>query len=172
MENSHGYAREPMLYIHQPTLKVPEAKMQQHYRSYGRGNETLAVEDKTTVQESVEREKRPVRRSPKKNVLSIPQDRIKDKVDKDISENEGMTQKEKQSRPKFKDMKLLEKIAYLAEKPTHVPKMKCELKTAERNYRGIIMELKDEVVHMQVVRKPGITAIPITSVTDVRMLGF
>lgn len=175
LENSHGYAREPMLYIHQPSLKVPEAKMQQHYRSNGRAGETLPVENKTIVQEPAEKEKRPIRRSPKKNVLSVPHEKMKDTANKKSVTNAETTQyqkQEKQSRPRFKDMDLIEKIAHLAEKPTHVPKMKCELKTKERNYRGIIMELKDDVVHMQVVRKPGITAIPLTSITEVRMLGF
>src|SRR5690625_3944940 len=44
----------------------------------------------------------------------------------------------------FKDLAVNEKIAYLLNLPEEVPKIRCEFVTEERNYRGVLLEEKEE----------------------------
>src|SRR5699024_11630472 len=49
---------------------------------------------------------------------------------------------------KFKDMTLLEKVKYFADEPNHIPRIKCEIKTEDKSYRGYIMDIEEYTVYL------------------------
>lgn len=165
MVKNKRVAKSPLLYIDQPTIATPIAPMQADYQSTNK---------KDTPPPIQKNEQRTIRSRPRRhknrqetNVLnekdsnqSIGAEAVNEKVDLD------------DSRPKFKDMSLHEKIEYFANVPAHIPKMKCEIKAKDKSYRGVILEFDGETVLLRVGKRPQPTSIPYNDIKEVRMLGF
>ncbi|MFC4559352.1 CotO family spore coat protein [Virgibacillus kekensis] len=155
------YARRPLLYIQQPTIRTPEAQMQHQY--------TTPKKSKAKSGENVL--KRPFKHSDFENDDNIEPDLANESVDNSGYDEEA-EDAEDQGRKKFKEMTLRERVDYFVNTPKHLPAMKCELKTEERKYRGIIVGFEDEIVLMRVGRRVTPTKIPFETVEEIRLLGF
>src|SRR5699024_12853598 len=75
-------------------------------------------------------------------------------------------------RPKFKDMTIEEKVEYFVRQPRHVPKLRCQIETNERKYRGIIIDFQEGHVFIRVGKRSSSTKISLDQITNIRMLGF
>lgn len=186
------FARDPLLYIQQPTIRTPEAPMQSNYIT-SREKKESPVESVQPV-EQVKRAKpiqkgsppmEPPQKKPikKKNAfhqqLSKPapkqQPTSKTNTTTELNEEvDDYEEKEQEGREptKFIDMTLEEKVAYFSDAPSYAPKMRCEIKTAERSYRGVITDAKDDEVFIQVGKRSTSRKIPMADIKEIRMLGF
>lgn len=75
-------------------------------------------------------------------------------------------------RSKFKEMDLEEKIDYFVNLPSQVPRMKCEVVTSDKNYRGWIQDYQDGVVHMKILHRPFRIEVPFEEIKDIELKGF
>ncbi|WP_164669448.1 CotO family spore coat protein [Virgibacillus doumboii] len=156
------YAKSPLLYIHQPNIRTPEAPMQHNYVTPKKSGEQQVQEQPKKTQ------KRPLKRS-----SSVKNNENKDNVEEiESTDEEEEAESSEQDRKKFKDMTLRERVNYFMNRPKHVPIMKCEVKTEERNYRGVIVDFQEETVFMRVGRRTSQTKIPFDSISEIRMIGF
>ncbi len=82
------------------------------------------------------------------------------------------TSENKNERKLFKEMTVEERIQYFLNTHSYSPKLRCEIKTKDRTYQGIVADYKDGKVYMQVGRRSSNAVIPLENITKVRMLGF
>ncbi|QHE51479.1 CotO family spore coat protein [Pontibacillus sp. HMF3514] len=75
-------------------------------------------------------------------------------------------------RDRFKDMNLEEKVEYFVNLPSSVPRMKCEVFTGEKSYRGWIQDYQDGVVSMKILQRPFRVEIPFDSIESIELKGF
>lgn len=73
-------------------------------------------------------------------------------------------------RKQFRDMSIRERVEYFANTSEYAPKMRCEVKTKQRTFRGIIVSFKDEEVTFQSGKR--MQQIPFEEIRSVRLLGF
>src|SRR5699024_11650770 len=104
-------------------------------------------------------------------------DRRKDEIvsaeTADNSEPDELKEKKSMAdRPKFKDMTIEEKVEYFVSQPRHVPKLRCQIETNERKYRGIIIDFQEDHVFIRVGKRSSSTKISLDQITNIRMLGF
>lgn len=160
------YAKNPLLYIHQPDVGTPTVPMQSNYRT----SKNLTA-SKTDNQEGGRKMKRrPQRRHGGRPVHEIKE--VEDTPSESVETNEKVRSEQPRSK-KFKEMSLLEKVKYFASEPTHVPKIKCEIKTTtDKSYRGIIVDFDEETVFMRMGRRVNMREIPFKDIERIRMLGF
>ncbi|WP_174612818.1 CotO family spore coat protein [Virgibacillus ihumii] len=173
------YAKSPLLYIHQPTIRTPEAPMQHNYRTPKKGEDSTAASsnDGIGAADAVPRKKAPARRLQKRDNFSKP---AEEKINEDSTvatddSNEKMDPTEDKGgddRKKFKDMTVRERLDYFLNTPKHVPTMRCEIKTEERKYRGRIVDFQEERVYMQVGRRKSATKIPFDEILEIGLIGF
>ena len=159
------FAKDPLLYIQQPSIQTPEAPMQHNY--YTPTRESGTVNEEVKSRENVYT--RALRRNHfvKNNVIQDEENDEEINKDEDEKENETLP-----NQAKFKDMTLKQKVAYFVDRPSHAPIMKCEVKTEEKTYHGIIMESEDDQVFIRVGRRSSSTKIPFDEIISIRMLGF
>ncbi|WP_404451758.1 spore coat CotO family protein [Virgibacillus necropolis] len=167
MDKQKKFAKSPLLYIHQPEVSNPKAPMQSNY---------------STPKNKKEAE---TPKAQKVNTRPIQRDYIAQKTNSGAGEDEGSStdlidsskeeveeQPKAQSNKKFNNMTIQEKIDYFLSKPTHIPRMKCEVKTEEKSFRGTIQDVEEDQVLMRVGRRTSMTKIAIESIQDIRLLGF
>ncbi|AIF45223.1 CotO family spore coat protein [Virgibacillus sp. SK37] len=177
------FAKDPMLYIHQPQVERPQAPMQHQYISPSERKESASadVPGTTKINPNPVRKKRNFFTEEFKqdmNVVAKEED-VQSKV---ITEDEAISKKKEteiketdqsvREKTKFKDMTIEEKINYLVNSPVHAPDLRCEVRTEKRNYRGVIKDSKDDIVLMRVGKRNSDTEIPITDILAIRMIGF
>jgi len=161
------YAKDPLLYIHQPNVRTPMARMQSNYRT-NRRIVTPHTGDKR--EEEKIKKARPQRRPGPRYPVEASEEELTTDSNEFVKETEqGEIKKE---RPKFKDMALKQKVEYFAEKPNHISKMKCEVKTYDKTYRGIITDFDGDTVFMRSGRSVKIKSIPFSQIKSIRMLGL
>lgn len=184
------YAREPLLYIDQPTANTPTAPMQHSYTSAKKKTNKSASSPPTHSESRVAPQK-PIKKRPSLNSFSTamansneikePQPQVKKKrpsfptqeleeMESSSSSFEEVTEENILERKKFKEMTLMEKIDYFITSPNHLPRMRCEVVTNDNKYRGTILDKEDEVIKMRVGRRT--TVISIEDITEIRLLGF
>ncbi|HLR74350.1 MAG TPA: CotO family spore coat protein [Virgibacillus sp.] len=156
------FAKEPLLYIEQPTIQKPEAPMQQSFMTPKRVTET-------TNRKQSKSHSRPRRRA--QYYIDQLYNSVADELDGEEQVDEKNS-REQSRQKKFNELSLQGKIEYFADTPNYAPKIKCELITAERKYRGIITDFKDDFVFIRVGRRTTNTKVPFTDIQDIRMLGF
>lgn len=154
------FAKNPLLYIHQPSIGTPKAPMQHQYTTPKK-----APAEQVVTKETKSVQTRPVKRDNFSKKSGSGEDDTNEAADESDESSD-------QERKKFKDMTLNERIEYFINSPKHVPVMKCEVKTEERNYRGIIVDFKEENIIMRVGRRTSTTGIPFEKVDDIRLIGF
>ncbi|WP_042148945.1 CotO family spore coat protein [Paucisalibacillus sp. EB02] len=172
MSERSKYANEPLMYIHQPTQGKPHAPMQ-HFYTTPKQPKTLAptpeIKKKTI--------KTPVKKIPSLSSFAgeAPQDKPKYSSSavqerKTPESSLSQEQKDQENKKKFKDMTIQEKITYFLNSSNHLPRMRCEVLTEERKYRGIILNLEDNEVQMRVGRRT--VFIKKEDIQDIQLLGL
>ncbi|MFS0672022.1 CotO family spore coat protein [Ornithinibacillus sp. 179-J 7C1 HS] len=182
------YAREPLLYIHQPTISSPTAPMQHSYTTPRKTKTTSDFTPQSTKEpEKTQniKKKRPSLDAFSKGVTNTnevmeqpkvkkkrPSIQIQEDVEAESSSSlfEESIDENSEERKKFKDMSIMEKIDYFINTPSHLPRMRCEVITDEKKYRGIILEKENELIAMRVGRRT--TRISINDIKEIRLLGF
>ncbi|GAA0593349.1 hypothetical protein GCM10009001_06890 [Virgibacillus siamensis] len=177
------YAKSPLLYIHQPTIRTPEAPMQDNYRT-PKKREVSATGEKNAGEASsngeadaAPKKKAPARRPVKRDYFSNSAGKKATK-DHTVTDDDNFEQTVADDhagdgdRKKFKDMTLDERVDYFLNTPKHVPTMRCEIKTEERKYRGKIVDFQEEEVYMQVGRRRSATKIPFDDILEIGLIGF
>ncbi|SDQ89157.1 Spore coat protein CotO [Virgibacillus subterraneus] len=154
------FAKSPLLYIHQPSIGTPKAPMQHQYTT-----PKNAPAEQVVAQETKSVQKRPLRR----DHFNKKSDGEAEDTNEEADESDESSDQE---RKKFKDMTLNERVDYFVNPPKHVPAMKCEVKTEERNYRGTIVDFLEDNVIMRLGRRTSTTEIPFDSINDIRLIGF
>lgn len=166
MAKPKNYAKTPLLYIHQPDMTSPKAQMQSNY---------VGKKEKTETKPP----------APKKYARIVKQNNTAKKISEEVvaesfagagtpskDKQEKKDKQEAESSKKFSDMTIQEKIDYFLNKPVHIPRMRCEVKTEERTYRGKIQSLEGENILMQVGRRTSLTKIKVSAITEIRLIGF
>lgn len=172
------FAKDPLLYISQPTTNATEAPMQYNYTSPKKRRNHIA-DQRTSEQAAQPTHRRPLKRNFFKQELNGNQveeaESESEEMSNDEYENKAGEQEqeveEKETR-KYKDMTLKEKVNYFMNQSDYTPKMRCEIKTKERTYRGIIKDFQDEEVHIRIGKRTSNTKIAMEEITSIRMLGF
>ncbi|MUV36502.1 hypothetical protein JNUCC1_00305 [Lentibacillus sp. JNUCC-1] len=168
------YAKSPLLYVEQSGINEPKARMQHQYQSPKKKPNRLKKE------ESVVPQKKRTKKTANKNKQNeqLVEEEIEQNEEQNINEFESVPQteeedvQEKMQDKKFKDMSIDEKLVYLTNRSPHAPVLRCEIKTEDRTYRGVIMELDDNIVKVRVGRRTSITKVQVTDIKSVRLLGL
>lgn len=182
------FAKNPLLYITQPDIKTPKATMQYNYKTPKKNKEAVHHEKGTEPKIMSKPIKRKIQnRNFKQSADEIAETDTKEIDDSDVPDNnkevEGGGEEGEEDpkgnrinsngdRPKFKDMRLKEKVEYLASTSPQMPKMRCEIKTKEKTYRGVIASYEGDTVFIRSGRRTSNTEIPFDDIEQIRMLGF
>ncbi|CDO02642.1 hypothetical protein BN988_01116 [Oceanobacillus picturae] len=187
------FAKDPLLYIHQPKESNPKAPMQ--YTSYTNAEKKqhLASEQKPVEkkqkevlgpistharrrsfleEQALHQEKR---QKDEPEFGEIVEKKYEEKVPEHDEETKSPvreTETEKKERPKFKDMTIEEKVAYFVATPSYAPQMRCEIRTGERSYRGVITGSEDNYVYIKVGNRKQSTKINLDDIKHIKLLGF
>lgn len=164
--SKHRLAKDPLLYIDQPHIRTPIARMQSNYRTPRR--EAL---DSSQITKNNTQKKKPVQRRYGAKPVGDSTQQVDSEASFKNYDNEN-EDREKAERLKFKDMTLREKISYFSDQPTHISKIKCEIKTTTKSYRGIVTDFDGETVWIRTGRSTRASSIPFESIKQVRMLGL
>ncbi|HEY4601933.1 MAG TPA: CotO family spore coat protein [Cerasibacillus sp.] len=140
-------SHNPILYVHQPNMKTPEAHMQNH---------SITRRESSTMKKRQTRKAIPYRRR-----LTRPE-----MTDNDIEMSPINTEESKS----FQDMTINERLTYLSRNPKYTPKLRCEIIANEKKYRGIIQSFEDDTVVMIVQRRR--VSLSVADIMHVEMLGL
>ncbi|MGV2621838.1 UNVERIFIED_CONTAM: CotO family spore coat protein [Halobacillus marinus] len=179
MAEEKRLAQQPMLYIVQPKLKPAEVPMQTSFRTQRKSVDASVPSAEPAAKETSAQEKETrMRRQQaphveelsklKKEEEQAPGDPPASKA----GQEEKRTPTSRERRQGFHELSLEEKVNYFFKLSPHVPKMKCEVKTAEEQYKGYITDYQDGMVHMKVFQRPFERTVPFADITDIRLLGF
>ncbi|WP_186576018.1 CotO family spore coat protein [Aquibacillus kalidii] len=181
MRRRKKYEHKPMLYIQQPSLEQPSASMQADYRT-PKKKKVEKQENKDVPKHSklkrVLPKSRPVEKKEKDVVLGDEEVVAEELAENQLEEVEESSDEKEPSgeafarKKRFGDMSIEEKVNYFVGLPTHVPKMKCEVRTEEERLIGVITDYKDGLVHMASVKRPNNREININEIKRIRLLGF
>lgn len=157
-----GFAKNPLLYIEQPTIGKPKAPMQQDYFT--------PKETEVTIKRS---------ETPKTGMIVRPYKRSsfyeeEQAFQEQEKENNLISQELEESNPdkKFKAMTLREKVDYFVEIPDHILKVKCEVLTDTKKYQGVITDFQDDYVYIRIGRRTTNEKVEFSQIKSIRMLGF
>ena len=174
MAKQKKFAKSPLLYIHQPGVSDPKAPMQSNYATPKKEKQVESTTPK--VQSS---SPRPLKRDNyfKKALEAKPEAspekaKVEPKTEDTAEKAKVTTELPDKPAKKFNEMTVTEKVDYFLSKPDHIPSMKCEVKTEERAYRGIITNVEKDHVLMRVGRRTSTTEIAIESIIEIRLIGF
>lgn len=159
------FAENPLLYIQQPTVGAPKANMQHHYYTPQKDQQSFEQVNKKTVRKQT----RPLKRTHFPEDEAIEEESVEESVE-EVSAEINVEELSKES--KFKDMTLDQKIHYFVDRPSHAPQIRCEIKTDEKKFQGIITGTEEEHVLIRVGRRSSSIKVPISDVIGIRMLGF
>lgn len=158
MAEKKNYAKNPLLYIQQPSISNAQAPMQHSYVSSRKKNKEEKV---VSADESVTVPKKVNKRRPA----------FQQAIKKEEHLNDGKNE-EVPKRKNFKEMDIPEKIDYFLSRPNFAPQVKCEIKTSEKNYRGIVIGFEDNNVSMKLTNRKTTVQIAMDDIKDIQLLGF
>lgn len=166
------YAKEPLLYIHQPKRKTPKAKMQSDYITPKKRKQSFAEK----IENQRPKRPRPIKRGSGSGEwiqAEKEEEQRKEEVKSEHvhSENNDDLSDTKDRPEKFDELSIEEKINYLIQKSTLFP-VKCELKTDEKTYRGVLTQVEDEHVFIQANKRSPSRKVMKKSIHSIRMLGL
>ncbi|WP_087973286.1 CotO family spore coat protein [Oceanobacillus rekensis] len=159
MAEKKSYANDPLLYIHQANSSNAQAPMQHSYMS----SRKKAKQDKIN--------------SADEEVVTAPRkvNKRKSSFQKEIEREEPQNDKDQEEVPKrknFKEMDIPEKIDYFINRPDFAPQVKCEIKTSEKSYRGIVTGFEENYVFLKPTNRKTPVQIGMDDIKDVQLLGF
>jgi hypothetical protein len=181
------FAKDPLLYIHQPSISTPEAPMQSDYRSPS--NNTQQNTTSRTNPETItplnarsnkqvptqKAQKQPVRKTAFEKQFSKTREEDTGKqVEQDDTDASSASEDTSDTNEtvKFNDRSVKEKVAYFVDAPDFAPKMRCEIKTDARTYRGYIVDQQENIVYLRTGKRTTNTKVPLEEIINIRMLGF
>ncbi|BAC13181.1 CotO family spore coat protein [Oceanobacillus iheyensis] len=148
------YAKEPLLYIHQPDLNQPKATMQHHFM----GNRNRSAHSKNEIKDSLIPRKT---RSGKQ---------IKEFTNKEVQNQENHEDNKKKKQ--FKAMSINEKIDYFLDRSEYAPPINCLVITDQKKYRGIILDTTKEEVKFRPSNRKNSIKITYDVIKDIQLVGF
>lgn len=155
MAKQKKYAKSPLLYIHQPGISHPKAPMQSNYATPKNKKPAEPQKQKVTT--------RPLKRDDFFTKAPIESEE-NESAEADLESSDNVEEQETStSDKKFNDMTIQDKIDYFLSRPKHIPRMKCEVKTEERSFRGTIQDMEEDNILMRVGRRTSTTKIAIES---------
>ncbi len=174
------HAQKPLLYIQQPKINAPVAEMQHHYHSAKNKAPKMEVDPVKSVAAQRRHLNRrnsfpaPEIREVAEIDLGIEVAEINEKVDQRVLDIEvdSITEIEESRNNSFREKSLEERVDYFINLPSNMPAMKCEVKTVDDVYRGIIRDFKDGFVFIQLGRGSMMEKVAFDQIQTIRMLGF
>lgn len=185
------FAHEPLMYIQQPHITIPKARMQHDYMTSKAGEKNIEgnieenKEEISTIQSPalkkitdrrraqlarLERDGLDPFKTEEKEVVGEDEEK-QEKTDSKDDINKTTDNQENTKQVAFKDMSLHEKLVYLAKDSLYLPKLRCEIKTInKRTIRGIISAYQDNVIQVHEGRKKQ--TLHADEVEDIRLLGL
>lgn len=148
-------AKTPLLYIQQPTISTPIAPMQHNYYTPKHNHEVSnhkSTKNKRTI---------PLKRNRSAN----PQDTYEEALEEEPSEEDA-------GESKFKDMTIKQKVYYFINRSEHAPSIRCQVKTNEKKFHGVITGFENDHVFIRVGRRSSSSEIPLSDIIDIRIIGF
>lgn len=174
MKEAYDMRSRPIMYISQPDIKAPQAKMQQEYHS---------SEQKTKPQPKPKAK----RSKPRRTLRDFPKtDGIEAEVEtskNDIQTNEEDTEvnaasesvvadNTQEKNRKFEDMSQLEKVEYLSRSSRFLPKLTCQLIVAGEKHQGKIIKFEDNQVTLEANTVPRIRKFMLDTIEEIKLTGF
>ncbi|PKR78360.1 hypothetical protein CEY16_00965 [Halalkalibacillus sediminis] len=92
------------------------------------------------------------------------------KTEDQVSSNSK--KKKSGNRSNFQKFSLQEKLNYLKDMPSIIPKLTCEVSTGNGTYRGIVEEITQEVIVMRNQETLLKEKLLVSTVKDIRLLSF
>lgn len=149
------YAKKPLLFIHQPNEGQMHVPMQHMYV-------TPKKEQNETSTNGGEEKKGMRHPSFNKNYNSK----------EEYEQEEKLKQNQTEEKQKFKDMSIEEKVDYFINSPSYAPKLKCEIKTDQRTYRGVITGAEGNDVYIRVGNRSASAKVSLDDIKHIKLLGF
>ncbi|MFJ6414271.1 CotO family spore coat protein [Terribacillus saccharophilus] len=144
--------QQPVLFIAQPKLDLPIAEMQQAYRT-AKGKKTEVVAEEVTEEVKPEA----------KSEAVVSKEEVSPAKKKIAPSNRKVN---------FKDLLTAEKVDYLLNLPSQIPRMKCELVTTEGSLIGIIASIEGDLIQFKSIRRPFKREVKLEDILDIKILGF
>ncbi|MGM9987282.1 MAG: CotO family spore coat protein [Bacillaceae bacterium] len=157
-KNSSVYSK-PLLYIHQPGVKDVEVNMQQVYRVTKEKNKKEIVEDENEQIENEQRENEQRENEQFQKLMNSDEQLL-------IEEHTPKVVQKKT----FKDMEISEKIDYLLNRPSYIPKPLCSVEVDGEPIVGYITKRKDDLLFIQGRESMGFVTVPINEILALRMI--
>ncbi|GGF15296.1 hypothetical protein GCM10010954_12400 [Halobacillus andaensis] len=162
MANKKQKAKPPILYITQPNLPPAEVSMQTSFRSQSTAKKPSLIESELRM-----RNQSLINGEGETTTEEAPPSEPAAETEADSSFGSR-----KDRRQRFRDMSLEEKVNYFIQLPSQLPKMKCEVTTADDTWKGYIQRYEDGIVHMKIFQKPFQKEVPFEEIQSIRLLGF
>lgn len=167
------YAKAPLLYIQQPEVGESKVPMQHQYRSLRKKGNAKMAHTSNDAEQSNE----------PKPTVSYHSVSLKEEQTETVEGMENLetsTVKEKaieqetdtEKRKHFKDMDTRGKLEYFANTSPYAPKVRCEIKTEDRTYRGVVVGFENDVAVFKTMKRNSPIEIPLAEIKDVRIIGF
>ncbi|MGD6855219.1 CotO family spore coat protein [Bacillus infantis] len=178
--------KEPMLYIHQPSFKMPDIKMQEVYSAKNAKKQEKLPADRQTADNSKKSKPSGQREesifgpagpelvsAERKEVV---QSAISDYQDAHLEKKEEESRKQgffsfQRVKP-FKEMNVEERLEYLVNFPKQLPPVPCLIFTEEKTFRGIVQSMPSEHEVEIKLMDQSLETISIKSIKEIRMIGF
>lgn len=156
MRNKH-FAKNPLLYIQQPTIATPVAPMQHNYytpKHQGHSNNETLKNNERRV---------PLTR----NRFSKYQAPVEESMEETEETEEDFSEEKK-----FKDMTIREKVNYFINRSDHAPIIRSEIQTHEKKYHGVITGFENDHVLIRVGRRSSSSEVLLDDITNIQIIGF
>lgn len=165
--NERNQALEPLMFIEQPTERIPQSSMQQTYSSL---HDQLPTYDQQTNVEKTSNTKNKKRRGFNRNYMNTL-DIVEEiqSVEEPVNTEELNEKEEEQT---FSDLTLEEKVIYCTSTSSYIPKIMCVIKTEKQTVVGIIGKYEEGIVHIKPQKSRVFTEIPLEEIISIRMIGF
>jgi len=177
-----GQKRKKQQKTEQPSPKVEkeltrnEKKQKQHQNEKNIFHEQLLggkrSQQKTMKEKHEEKTEEPADIEPIESKLELVNEQetlaSEDQLEPIIEEN---TETAVENIP-FNKLDIKGKVNYFINKPTLMPDMKCEVRTADHVHYGVIDDLQDEIVQIRKKKQMNPELVPITEIKSIRILGF
>jgi Spore coat protein CotO len=178
---------QPLMYITEPSVKKASRNMQQFYviektKTVVEEEEVETIDQVEQVSDVAEQNVEEVTMTvideieveaveDETSIETIIEEQKMEELKVEAIEEEGEDDEEVIVRKAFKDMTIEEKILFILDSPTYIPKVKCRVSTRRNWYIGYITGLKDKVVFLKVPTRLEPIAIQLEDIHSIQMLG-
>jgi hypothetical protein len=188
----------PLLYIQQPYLEPPKAKMQKQFKFQEKPEPIfIHVESEEPQKSNEKNEEKPTNeedqtKKPKESKKDLKVDKHENRVEKEdqqskLEKNDQIVEiklaKQKAADPiealqqtnkrvPFNELSLEEKFKYIKAVPMPMAKIRFEFITSEGGISGYFASNKGNIIHILKMKSKETIAIPLHSIIDIRMIGI